>query len=393
MIEKKDNEDYTRFPFFYLKNYGLLFLCFIQFVSCQDKKYTNMNEKERVKVQEEINNRPNEIWPTNKDKNGDYYYKTSICSFPGYISENAGSHFVTDKESIGFLKMENGVWPQTTGSVLNDEYHPLPKKLYVAWFSASENKFYEGLFELPSERIKEEFNKMWLAFASNEQIYKASKYKRYTDIIVGVAPRGDVVVWLSGGLQSVEIGQYTAKETKEISWKDFAGMNGMGEGATRENYLIHITKSKYPISFGKLGQYEQKYTWKPKIQSHDPVEVILHEMEMYNGEKERIYYEYKGDNPYEKRAVPKKIEFNWMIKEISSNSAEITFNEEDIYNGFHSLSDSPNSCIDIVVQLDKKNAFDKVVLKNKNHNYVLQPDNIKIRKGDYDNKKQLIKNN
>jgi len=301
MIIEKQGNSKRRFSFVNLKNYRLLlFLCFIQFVSCQDKKYTNMNEEERAKVQEEIYNRPNEIWPTNKDKNGVYYYKTSICSFPGYISENAGSHFVTDKESVGFLTMENGVWPQTTGSVLNDEYHPLPKKLYVAWFSAQENKFYEGLFELPYDRIKEEFDKMWLAYP-NKSLYAADRYDRFKDIIVGVAPKGDVVIWLGSQSQQIQIGRFQAKETTAISWEDFAGMNGMGKGNTKENYLKYTPESKNPVPFGKLEKYEQKYRWKPKIEYGDSVlgENILplmYRIQYYSGDLEYIYELYEKKN-------------------------------------------------------------------------------------------------
>lgn len=352
-----------------------------------------MNEEERAKVQEEINNRPNEIWPTNKDKNGDYFYKTSICSFPGYISENAGSHFVTDKESVGFLKMENGGWPQTTASVLNNEYHPLPKKLYVAWFSASENKFYEGLFELSYEKIKEEFDKMWSAYASYAIQTVAQKYERFTDIIVGVAPKGDIVVWLSGGLQTIEIGRYKAKETTAITWEHFAGMNGMSKGNTKENYLKYTPESKNPIPFGKLDNYEQKYTWKPKIQSDNPVEINLYEMEMYNGERERIYHEYKDDNPYEKRAIPKYIDFSWQIKPNSSYLISIHFKEEDIYKAFQTMINE-DRLLDLVLDLDKESKLNKIYLSNGKEKYVLDPEKIKYYPSngkDYDPKIQTIK--
>ena len=179
-------------------------------------KYKDMNEEERAKIDQEILNRPNEIWPTNKDQNGDYYYNVNMGTMPGYLAEDAGSHFVTDKESVSIPAMLLGEsWGEGTGSyVLNDEYHPLPKKLYVAWFSASEDKFYEGLFDMPYEKIKEEFDKMWTTLAPNTITAVASKFERFTEIIVGVAPKGDVVVWLSSLSQQIEIGRYKAKETK-----------------------------------------------------------------------------------------------------------------------------------------------------------------------------------
>lgn len=375
------------------KYFIILLLAMVQLNSCQDKKYKDMNAEERAKVDEEILNRPSEIWPTNKDKNGDYYYKTSICSFPGYYSEDAGSHFVTDKESVGFLTMENSVWPRKTSSGLNDEYHPLPKKLYVAWFSSAENKFYEGLFDMPYDKIKEEFDKMWSTSAPYAIQQVSGKYERFTDIVVGVAPKGDVVVWISSGTQTLEIGRYKAKETTAITWQDFAAMNGMGEGATREYYLKNVTKSTFPLQVGKLEQYEKKYTWKPKIQNDNPVETNLFEMQMYNGESERIYHEFKGNNPYEKRAVPKFISFNWQIKPSSSYQIDIYFKEEDIYKAFNILGREDHS-LDLVLDLDKESKLNKIYLSNGKEKFVLDPEKIKYypsNGNDYDPKLQPIK--
>ena len=367
----------------------------VQLNSCQDTKYKDMNLEEKAKTQEEILNRPSNIWPTNKDQNGDYYYSVNMGTMEGYVATDASSHFVTDKEIVSIPAMMLGQnWGEGTGSyVLIDEHHPLPKKLYVAWFSSSENKFYEGLFEMPYDKIKEEFDKMWTVYAPYAIQTVAAKYERFTDIIVGVAPKGNVVVWLSGGLQSIEIGRYKAKETTKITWKDFAEMNGMGEGATRENYLRNITESTSPL-VGKLEQYEQIYTWKPKIESKNPVEVVLYEIQMYNGEKEQIYYEYKGSNSTEKRAVPKYIAFSGQSKP-SFYYIEYTFKEDDIYKAFEALGkeDLP---INLVLVLDKKNEPDIIILKNSKYEYVLDPKTTKFYPSDgkdYEPKMQSIKEN
>lgn len=75
-------------------------------------------KKKRAKIDQEILNRPNEIWPTNKDENGDYYYKTSICSFPGYFSENAVPILYYLRE-CGFSN--NGKWSLATNYRLGSE--------------------------------------------------------------------------------------------------------------------------------------------------------------------------------------------------------------------------------------------------------------------------------
>ena len=375
-----------------MKNYFIiLLLAMVQLNSCQDKKYKDMNEEERAKIDQEILNRPNEIWPTNKDENGDYYYETSICSFPGYFSENAGSHFVTDKESVGFLKMENGVWPQTTNSVLNDEYHPLPKKLYVAWFSISENKFYEGLFELPYDRIKEEFDKMWLDYPNNS-LYAADKYNRFTHIIVGVAPKGDVVVWLSSQSQQLQIGRFQAKETTAISWGDFAGMNGIAPEQTRERYVrMYREMEKMPssISFGKLEQYQKKYTWKPKIVyetsvSGEKILPLKYRIQYYSGDLENIYELYEKKNLLKSRYVPKKIIFRFKVDDNFLFGTGFELKEEDIFKAFQSLATSENTDLELVIKLDKDKDISKVVLRNSKNEYVLDVPSKKVGKSSLD---------
>ncbi len=340
-----------------MKNYFIiLLLAIVQLNSCQDKKYKDMNEEEKAKIDQEILNRPNEIWPTNKDENGDYYYKTSICSFPGYFSENAGSHFVTDKEDVGFLTMENGVWPQTTSSVLNDEYHPLPKKLYVAWFSISEDKFYEGLFELPYDKIKEEFDKMWLDYPNNS-LYAADKYDRFRDIIVGVAPKGYVVIWLSSLSQQMQIGQFQAKETTKITWENFAGMNGIAPEQTRERYVrMYREMEKIPssIPFGKLEQYQKKYIWKPKIEyeatvSGEKILPLKYRLQYYSGDLEYIYELYENKNLPKLRFVPQMVSFEFNIGS-KGFSGGFNIDEEDIYKAFNLLAkDNDNTSLKSII--------------------------------------------
>ena len=188
---------------------------------------------------------------------------------------------------------------------------------------------------------------------------------------------------------------YKAKETTEISWGDFAGMNGIAPEQTRERYVrMYREMKKMPSSvpFGKLEQYEQKYTWKPKIETKKSVEAILYEMEMYNGESERIYHEYKGDNPYEKRAVPKLCSFIWQKKPNSAYQINIYFKEDDIYKAFEALGKEDNS-MDLILDLDNESEFKKIYLSNSKEKYVLDPEKIKYypsNGNDYDPKIQTI---
>lgn len=370
-----------------MKNYFIILLiAMVQLNSCQDKKRDMKTPEEKDKIQEEILNRPSNIWPTNKDQNGDYYYNVNMGTMKGYIAQDAGSHFVTDKESVSIPAMMLGEnWGEGTGSyVLNYEYHPLPKKLYVAWFSASENKFYEGLFKMPYDKIKDEFDKMWKAYP-DKSLYAADRYDRFTDIIVGVAPKGDVVVWLSSLSQKIQIGQYKAKETTAISWEDFAEMSGMGEGNTKENYLKHSIKSISPLPIGKVDRYEQEYTWKPKIEyetnvSGEEINTLKYRIDYFNGELENIYALYNKSNVYKKRFVPQKIIFRFKTDDKSLYGTGFELDEEDIYKAFAVLTKDNELPLELVVKLDREISISKIVLRNERNEYVLDTPKKKISK-------------
>ena len=139
--------------------------------------------------------------------------------------------------------MENDptAWPVNNPALLNNQHHPIPQKLYVAYYSLQEDKFYEGLFDLPYDELKMDFEKIWKEYP-NKSLYMADKFNRYSDFIVGVAPEGNIVVWLKSYISNDQkiIGTYKAKVTNSITWEDFRGMNGMGAGNTKENYTRNI---------------------------------------------------------------------------------------------------------------------------------------------------------
>ena len=352
-----------------------LFIWTIQFVSCQENKHT-------MNTEEQMRDEPNEIWPTNKDEKGDYYYKTSICSFPGYITENAGSHFVANNESIGFIIMRNDptAWPSITTSGLNDEHHPIPQKLYVAYYSLQEDKFYEGLFDLPYEELKKDFEKIWKEYP-NKSLYMADKFNRYSDFIVGVAPEGNIVVWLSSYISNDQkiIGTYKAKVTNSITWEDFRGMNGMGAGNTKENYTRNINKDSKIIPIGKVVKYAKRYNWKAKIESNSQTNISLNKLyiKYFNGENESVYQLYKPKNEIKNRAVPKTIIFEFYL-DGKDYSGGFDFKEDDIYKAFDELSNSKDEQFEIITQLDKNNKIAKIVLQNKDQSYVLDAYDIVI---------------
>lgn len=384
---KMTNHHYKRI------NLLIILIFALQLVSCQknNDKMSNKEEESNGKMIDE----PTGIWPTNRDKNGDYYYTTSLNSFPGYITQDAGSHFITSKEEVGFLVMENGGgWPYVTGWGRNDEYHPIPEKLYVAWYSPHEDKFYQGTFVMPSDKIKKELDKMWRAYPT-KSLYTADHFDRYKDLIVGVVPGGGVVVWLSSLSQTIEIGRYKAAVTDKITWKDFARMNGMASDNTKENYLKYTEKGISALPFNILEKYERRYNWKIKIEDKETKQVIQplkFNTYFYNGEEEMQYALYKEEYGIASRPVPKKIIFRFKVDENIVYGTGFTFNEDDIFKAFDVVGVNKDKAIELVIQLDKDLELKKVMVKSEDKQYILDVPLPKMGKSKLDLKITPLKN-
>jgi hypothetical protein len=361
----------------------LFIFLLVQIAACQHP--VSRSTEEKTNADQQDYNRPNEIWPTNKDESGDYYYSVSLNSFPGYISENAGSYFITNKERVAFLTMENnGTWAYATGAVLNDEYHPVPDSLFVSWFSISENQFYEGTFKLPTDGLKKYFDQMWSTYRPRAMGNEASKHDRFQDLIVGVAPGGAVYVWISAITQRIEVAHYQAKKT-QMEWDQFAGINGFGAGSTRQGYVSRRQDEvTYPIPFGKAEKYRTKFIWKPIIESDSLAEVTYINLSMLNGEFESIYHEHQAGLLAVERALPGKIVFNLQIKNKRFYEKRVFLDEDELFNAFQAICTNKNIKAELVLKVDKDNKVSKVVLRNKAQEYDLRSAKVEAYSATYD---------
>ena len=365
-----------------------------QIAACQNKK--TMTAEEEAKLEQEAINRPNEIWPTNKDAKGDYYYGANMGTIEGYSAINAGSYFITAKEQVSLNAQNLGqTWGYGTGAyVLNDEYHPIPDSLYVCWFSRSEDKFYQGRFKLPTQLIKDRFDEIWLTYGSASKKMQASKYERFEDLIVGVTPGGGVIVWQKSSDQQIEIGHYQAKEI-QMEWNKFADINNFGDGSTRQHFITSQKNSiTLPIPFGKAEKYREKFIWKCGVEVGRDLKAVNFELSLLNGEVESIYRDYKnGTNEFRARAVPARL--NFLVQQLNKKSYnfEILFDEDDLFKAFHTICADKKTEAKLVLVLDNNNKISKIVLRNKTQEYVLNPNKVDVYTGKYNPKRTPIKDN
>ena len=147
---------------------------------------------------------------------------------------------------------------------------PVPDSLELLWFSYADNKFYEGRFLLPRERMRTLLREgIWV---QSEQ-----KHETYNELTVCLLPTGVVVVWLSGRNQ-VLLGRYQCRETT-LDWGTF-----MPKADRAEAVEEGLDEAKMPaevraqIAAGTLtakqwDDYLPRYPWKlefsQKLQLYD----------------------------------------------------------------------------------------------------------------------------
>ena len=125
----------------------------------------------------------------------------------GYTATIDEARFIT---SIGSFPvpwghtLTSGWGGSAIGWAVGDDMQAAPDSLEIRWFSYAEDKFYEGHFLLPQQRIHALLKQGFYNPETKQQ-------ETYDDLAVCVVPTGVVVVWLRGA-NWVLIGRYQGRE-------------------------------------------------------------------------------------------------------------------------------------------------------------------------------------
>ena len=152
-----------------------------------------------------------------------------------------------------------GNWGRSgIGWAVGDEMQAAPDSLEIRLFSYTENKFYEGHFLLPQEKL----------YALLKQGYWQADEKKqgtYDDLNVTVVPTGVVMVWLRGRLNQVFIGRYQARQI-EYDYERFApGADRASVVRNEQAKLSPAVRRKIAagtVSSQRWDAYLKTYPWR-----------------------------------------------------------------------------------------------------------------------------------
>ena len=186
------------------------------------------------------------------------------CAADGYTAMIQGGAF-TGSDGSSFAvpggHVLEGDWGAsgTTWSS-GDDRHSAPERLVLTWFAYAEDKFYQGAFALPQERIHA------LLKQGSWDIDK-QKHVTYNELTVCVLPKGVVVVWLTGGNQ-VLVGRYQAAEFTPTP-AQFEGYYGQANRASFVKYRqaqmpadVQAEIKAGPLSPRRWDDYLKTYPWR-----------------------------------------------------------------------------------------------------------------------------------
>lgn len=269
----------------------------------------------------------------------DYNYPMQVIE-GRFLFPSQGSIYIPDTRIL------NNGWGEIGQIHLAGEYFkPVPEKMTITWFSYTEDIFYSGTFELPREKMKALFEKGYTDSVNGQKT-------TYSEIIVGLAPEGDISLWLSGQI-TIEVASFRAKPA-EIEWSRVLD----NPDVPREEWIRKILNSKLAeeersyrqrqnrlhrpwktaeeiratgVPHGLWSMYREKFQWELEITGNAKPDRIW--INYFNGEKRLIYFQ--PDKAIDNQSVvPKKFDIYWQTTSGKEYNAVIFFDESEMFQAF-----------------------------------------------------------
>lgn len=172
-----------------------------------------------------------------------------------------------------------GEWGYSNiGWGVGDPVQPVPERFWVRWYSYPEDKFYEGHFLLPQQRLTDLLRQGYWNPEDKE-------HETFDEFTLCLLPKGVAVVWLTGANQ-VLVGRYEGREIN-FNFKQF------NEAANRPR-MVAQEQAKLPaavqheirthtLSTRRWDAYLKTYQW--QIGFSQPLKLETYSSNYFNAER------------------------------------------------------------------------------------------------------------
>jgi Protein of unknown function (DUF2931) len=258
----------------------------------------------------------------------------------------------------GFGTIDFG-WGVAGGSVvMGPDLKNIPHSIEIGWHSFVDQKNFEGKWPLPIDEISKLVEK-------GISDPKTNKKTIYNEFIIGLAPNGLVVLWLSGAGSQIEIAHFKANQV-EI---DPTTVSDPNKSIFSEKYNT-IVLSQLNEKFGTIEKIKQKqypdtnlyekyrvtYFWKPIFELSENFTISNYTIQTYNGELEAENF--KKDQTYtvdlKQRGVLYKIAFSWfnLNSETKSTCWLEAFDENELFDAYKKFNSIEEIKLIVKVETD-----------------------------------------
>ena len=246
------------------------------------------------------------------------------------IFDDGSTLYIPDRRVI-----HNGWGEIGSTHIVADEFKPVPVALDLTWFSYTENAFYQGKFTLPKDKMETMFAAGLLSPLDGSEI-------TYDRIIVGMAPGGDVSVWMGAETIVTETAVFKGTpvdlpfteviDNPAVAREGF--IRSALEEALPEATLERLAKEGVPV--GKWRDYTLRFAWMPALQGGGTLRSVW--VSTLNGEDEWLDFT-QGQDFAPTRARPIRIRLYWETTAGMDLMAEIDFDEAEVIAAFAKLTE------------------------------------------------------
>lgn len=255
-------------------------------------------------------------------------------------------------------------WGKPVSMYVDDEKaFPVPLFIDMIWLSLVENKFYSIEEDLPTDDIEQLL----------QETDEGNGQPLYNYIVVGMAPYGQVALWLHGDKRAKLLGWMEAEEM-DVDFEDFCPStnlsrneyvemmlkssdeayanlttNGLPPRDLFDNYMKQFTYRYLPLF---EHWYEDEEKWQPYTEEEQEAKPELDYIEeaLYDGTHDKL----RGGGllNYHEAGKPKKLAVKWHIKK-SEYTAYFWLEDEAIraiFDKFYGIH--PDTKTDFIIHID-----------------------------------------
>ncbi len=277
-----------------------------------------------------------------QDNGSSYPWRGSISApqaYPVEIYEGALSGPDRTYSFSPIWGLINAGWGESGGTFsTGDGRYKLPHTLAITWYSVKEQRFYQGRWPLDRAAIEV----VWREGVLNPRTGRRADFHT---LLVGLAPRGKVVLWAESGSGQVQLASFQAAPTTldpTQAREDF-------QYFFRDNYrqAAHAPAQLYPPELltrwqvqgwpaaDQFDRYPQPYRWRFEANAYQGAGPRYFYARSFSGERTSVAGE--GASAWQARPLPAHVYAVWRGADGREYVADFKFDYDVIRAAFERL--------------------------------------------------------